>query len=261
MPDPTTVTTPANNILKLALEEHRKQAKVLLTEEDSPHLFIVGPSGSGKSASIEHLPPEYTLIFNPEGKPLPFPDPEKRWKDRKLSGFKNTGQIKTILKAAVQDDSTRYIVFDSLSEYLDLMKQEILDSGAKGYEIYNQYASGIQSILLDIRRVKNKIIILTCLDEQTKEELDSGALKTRRFASCEGKMFTKLESKFSITLFTSPRLIPNTNPPQLEYRFATNGDGVTSAKSPEGMFPFYIPNDLGQVVTAVEKYFGIKYNT
>jgi hypothetical protein len=259
MPEPTTIVTPTNNTLKLALEEHHKQQKILLTEEDSPHIFIVGPSGSGKSRSLMNLPPEHTLIFNPEGKPLPFQDPQNKWKERKLSGFKNTGQIRNIFKAAVQDSSIRYIAFDSLTEYLELMKQEILDGGAKGYEIYNQYASGVQSFLLEVRRVKSKIIILTSLDEQTKEELDSGSLKTRRFASCEGKMFTKLESKFSITLFTSTKTKPGSNPPQLEYQFATNGDGITSAKSPEGMFPFYIPNDLNYVVKEVEKYFGIKY--
>ena len=35
-----------------------------------------------------------------------------------------------------------------------------------------------------------------------------------------------------------------------------NDDGVYPAKSPVGMFPLYIPNDLGQVVTLAQEYYG-----
>lgn len=265
MSEPTTLpVTPTNNTLKLALEEHRKRVNTDLTKEDSPHIFIIGATGSGKSRSIMNLPPEHTIIFNPESKPLPFPGAEK-FKDRKLSGFTNLAQIKTIFDAAVKDDSIRYIVFDSFTEWIELLTKEYsyikeMKTGDSNFIFWNKYAEEIRDFLFKLRQVRNKIVILTSLDEQTKTEQDSGALKPERFASCQGQMFKKLESKFAIVLYTH-REIKKANPPEIEYKFATKSDGFTSAKSPEQMFPFYIPNDLNYVVKEVEKYFGIKYTT
>lgn len=38
--------------------------------------------------------------------------------------------------------------------------------------------------------------------------------------------------------------------------FVTNDDGQYPAKSPVGMFPLYIPNDLGYVVEMAKEYYG-----
>lgn len=40
----------------------------------------------------------------------------------------------------------------------------------------------------------------------------------------------------------------------LRYWFITNNDGTTTAKSPEGMFPEKIPNDLQAVLNRIEEY-------
>lgn len=258
----TNITSPTNNILGQAIENFKKQQKTNLTEADSPHIFIIGPTGSGKSRSMINLPPEHTLIFNPEAKSLPFPGAEK-FKDRKLSGFTSIAQIKTIFDEAVKDPTIRYIVFDSLTEWLELLSKEYQPlrelPGDGNFKFWNKYAEEIRTLLFKIRMVKNKIIILTSLDEATKTEQDGGALQRERYASCQGQMFGKLESKFSIVLYTHRNIKKGTNPPEIEYQFATKGDGYTSAKSPEQMFPFYIPNDLNFVVQTVEKYYNIKY--
>lgn len=255
--------SPTNNTLQKALENHRKMAKIDLKDSESPHILIVGATGSGKSRSIINLPPEHTLIFNPEAKPLPFPD-SKKFDTRKLSGFTDIKQIETIFDAAVQDPSIRYIVFDSFTEWIELLVKELqpikeMAKGDSAFLFWNKYADAIRGFLFKVRQVKNKIIILTSLDELTKTEQDTGALKPERFASCQGQMFTKIETKFSIVLFTNKQVKVGTKPPEIEYQFATKSDGYTSSKSPEGMFPFYIPNDLNYVVKRTEEYFGIKY--
>ena len=44
-----------------------------------------------------------------------------------------------------------------------------------------------------------------------------------------------------------------------EYFFTTQTDGVTTAKSPMGMFPFKIPNDLKLVSDRIDEYYqGVK---
>lgn len=247
---------PTTNELTKALEKFRQEQKVSLTEADSPHILIVGPSGSGKSRSLINLPPEHTWIFNPESKALPFESAAK-FKDKKLSGFTNITQMEKLFKAVTDDIESKYIVFDSFTEYLELLMKEARAIN-KGYEIFNYYNTCVSSFLFNLRKIKNKIVILTGIDEMVKVEEPTGAITTKRHMSIEGKVWlTKVESKFTIVLFTDVKKEVGSNPPKMTYQFATNTDGVTSAKSPEGMFPFYIPNDLQAVVQKVEKYFGI----
>ena len=37
-----------------------------------PNIFVVGPSGTGKSSSLRNLNPETTIVLNTEQKALPF---------------------------------------------------------------------------------------------------------------------------------------------------------------------------------------------
>ena len=42
----------------------------------------------------------------------------------------------------------------------------------------------------------------------------------------------------------------------VEYVFQTNSDGITSAKTPMGMFEdLYIPNDINAVINTAKKYY------
>lgn len=43
----------------------------------------------------------------------------------------------------------------------------------------------------------------------------------------------------------------------VNYRFLTNSDGICSAKSPKGMIPMYISNDVLEVIKACEKYYDV----
>lgn len=43
-----------------------------------------------------------------------------------------------------------------------------------------------------------------------------------------------------------------------DHEFYTQGNGMSSAKSPEGMFELKIPNDLKAVDQAIREYYGMK---
>lgn len=249
--------SPQNNTLASALAEHAKTRGSYLTEDDSPHILVLGPSGSGKSRSICNLPPENTIIFNPEGKALPFQNAEK-FKDRKLSGFTSVEEINKWFKLAASDPTVKYIIYDSITEYFQLLMKEAR-TVQKGYEIFNYYNAFIGNFLQDIRKIKNKIVILTGIDELAKIERRDGSMENKRCAWVEGKVWsnTNIESKFSIVLFTDVMFQRESTSgiTKGNYRFTTQSDGTNTAKSPEGMFEFYIPNDLAIVVEKVEKYF------
>lgn len=60
-----------------------------------------------------------------------------------------------------------------------------------------------------------------------------------------------LEGLFTYVLFT--RVVKNEND-EIEYKFLTNSDGTCTAKSPMGLFPKMIDNDLNLVINNIKEY-------
>jgi hypothetical protein len=62
-----------------------------------------------------------------------------------------------------------------------------------------------------------------------------------------------LEGLFTIVFFTEVKIEEDQKP---HYYFVTQTDGVTTAKSPRGLFEdLYIPNDLGYVSKKIGEYY------
>jgi hypothetical protein len=74
----------------------------------------------------------------------------------------------------------------------------------------------------------------------------------RRIAIAGKKLEGKIEYNFPIVLFTQV-INEKDKPPR--YQFVTNSDGLITAKSPRGMFPQTIDNDLKKVVEQVKLYY------
>lgn len=247
--------SPTNNILAAALAEHDKSASVKSTAE-SPHVLVIGSTGTGKSTSIKNLPKDRTFVLNLENKILPFPDGKTF---RQAKGLDNVASVSKILKAAAQDTGVHYIVIDSFTKWTEMLMLQARATN-KNYEIFNFYNAVVYDFLETLKKITNKIVIVLAIDELVKVEMPSGATVSKKFCSVEGKVHsTKIEKEFAVVLYTETKIVPATQPPKAEYKFATNTDGVTSAKSPEGMFEFYIPNDLNIVVNKLEKYFDLKF--
>jgi hypothetical protein len=249
-------TTPTNNTLAAALEAHRKSVTSrMASNKPSPHLFIVGPSGTGKSRSIKNLPPEKTVVINVESKILPF-DNAKVFDENSAFGFSDSNQVDNVIKAIANVPEIKYIVVDSFTKYQELAMSESRKIGG-GWEIMNRYYAQIFNLFEFIKKVPDKIFIFISNDEIVKVETPNGATVGRRHITCDGKWLTKIEKEFAIVLFTELKVTMEGGKRKSEYKFITNSDGVTSAKSPEGLFAYEIDNDLLQVVKQVEKYFGL----
>jgi len=103
--------------------------------------------------------------------------------------------------------------------------------------------------------VKNEkaIFIFTAIDEIVRVTQPTGGEYNTRRIKVQGKQHEGcIEKELLMVLFTEVRKGENS----IDYCFQTNSDGVTSAKTPLGMFDdLYIPNDLNEVIKACNAYY------
>lgn len=211
-----------------------------------PNIAIVGPSGSGKSTSMRTLDPERSIILNTEMKALPF---------RGAGKFKLNIPIPDLtafnaaFNRALVSDVADVCVIESFTSYTEHATVE-LQKAYDGFDFWNEYKKEVMRFL---RKSKNteKYIIMTAIDKVI--EGSSGV--EERCIAIDGSLKKLIEKEFVIVLYTDVIINEDGNP---EYRFITNkqkGFENVSAKSPDGMFPPVIPNDLGNVIKLIEAYY------
>jgi hypothetical protein len=222
-----------------------------------PPVLIVGPSGSGKSASIKNLPPDKTVVLNVERKVLPFREAGKFnniiiGANPQMPGFQ---EYMLEFDKAIKEPKVEFIVHESFTAYSD----EILKHSKKinkGYDIYNWYADKIIEYIDKIKNCQGKYNFVTGIDELVEFMHPNGTRTTSRRVGVNGqKLENKIEPQFTMVLFTEPKKQPDG---KMTYHFLTNTDGTTSAKSPEGMFETLIPNDLKYVADRMQAYWGLR---
>lgn len=213
-------------------------------ENIKPLIIVVGQSGRGKSSSIKNLDPKTTLIFNTESKPLPF---------KEASKFKNVyvekpSNLVEYFEGAQEKEEFKTIVIDSFSAWTDLLMEESRML-KKGYDVFNYYNEKIYQ-LFKLLKKSTKYVILIGHDEV----LTTSQGETLKRLKIDGKKWEGVvEKEAVIVLYATMRSDGKGNN---SYIFQTQSDGVTSAKTPAGMFEeFEIPNDLSVVITHIEAYY------
>lgn len=215
-------------------------------------LLIVGPSGSGKSTSLRNLNPETTAILNVERKPLPF-----RQKFPHTIAIDAAPKLNIEIDKALKDDNIKVIVVESLTEWMRQHKN-LCKQLYQGFDIFGNYADGVFKLLDKIKNITEKFVVVISHDEFNEIISKTGELATTRTAAIwEGKKLVgKVEPNFTTVLFTAP--VKNKEG-RLDYRFSTQSDGVTTAKSPFEMLPEFMPNDVNEVLKKAAEYWGLAY--
>ena len=197
-------------------------------------VLVLGESGSGKSTSLRNFEPDEVGIFNVAGKPLPF--------RKKIPKVDNAG-YQTILKALSKPKLKTYIIDDS--QYL--MAFDMFDRALEvGYTKFTEMALSFRNLIdFIIRKVPDDVIVyflhhIEVVDGRTK-------------AKTIGKM---LDEKLTVEGLFSIVLLAETD--GTDYKFITQTDGKTTAKSPMEMFAEReIDNDLKAVDTIIREYWEI----
>lgn len=236
---------------------------------------VITESGQGKSRSIIGLPPEHTLVVSTVGKMLPFPG--SRGKYKPLSGDISTGNfyvpqmgspdigtytgagraksasdiLSKILKAIPsRRPDIKYIVIDDYQYFMSL--EYMQEARKSGWDKFSEIAIHSWQLLEIARNLPEEMVVffLTHPEEVGKGEKSKVVMKTI------GKMLREKitpEGYFPIVFIGDPLINDETG--AMEYRFRTQTNGADVAKSPEGMFPLYIENDLGKVAARINEYF------
>lgn len=198
-------------------------------------VLIMGESGSGKTFSLRNFDPAEVGIFSVEKGRLPF---KGDFKVKKRATYKDIAGIfkEPKLKKYVIDDAQYLLV----NELFDRAKEV-------GYQKYTDMAVSFRNLVHNINYLLPDDVIVYIL-HHTETDSNTGRVK----AKTVGKMidqYLTLEGCFDIVLLAETD--------GKEHFFVTQSDGNTTAKSPYGMFPEKIDNDLKAVDAAIREYWGL----
>lgn len=197
-------------------------------------VLILGPSGSGKSASLRNFEPEEVGIFNVVNKPLPF---------RKKLPTANNATYEMIAGSLKKKSKKTYVIDDS--QYL--MANEFFDRAKEvGYQKFTDIGLHFRNLLQTVIQQTPEDVIVYFL-HHTEEDM-SGRLKAKTIGKMLDEKLT-VEGLFSIVLLTVAE--------GTEHYFLTNSDGSSTAKSPMEMFDLKIDNDLRMVDQIIREYYDL----
>lgn len=197
-------------------------------------VLILGESGSGKSTSMRNFAPDQVAVFNVVSKPLPF-----RGK-LKMVNAPTYGQIKSGVSSGT---APSYVIDDS--QYL--MANEFFDRAMeKGYDKYTELGLHFRDLLEHIVLNTPKDCIVYLLHHVETDA--NGRLKAKTIGKMLDEKLT-VEGLFSIVLLCRAE--------KDKHVFITQGQGLSTAKSPMDMFPPEIDNDLAFVDKRIREYYGL----
>lgn len=222
-------------------------------------VLILGKSGSGKSRSLKTLDPEKTIIASVTDKSLPFKTAGTflpfNGKTGSLAYTPDWGKLNALIDIVNENPKYEILVIDDFQylmafEYMDRAKES-------GFQKFTEMGQKVKQLIAN--KLSNlKHVKLVYILSHSEEHRDSMGELTAVNMKTIGKMVDQYltpEGLFTTVLFTEAKENPATK--KVEYKFITQTDGVTVAKSPEDLFPtLEIENDLGKVTDLIYAYRG-----
>lgn len=212
-------------------------------------VLIIGRSGSGKTYSLKNFKPEQVGIISIEKGRLPFRSDLKVIKAKSFNDNEHSPAQASIAKyewieKSIATARMKSVVIDD-SQYL--LAGEFFDRAMeKGYDKYTAMGANFRNLIHRINEMPQDDKIVYFLHHSELGEDGREKVKTI------GKMLDEklcVEGCFDVVIYCQ------------DQKFFTQSNGMSVAKTPEGMFDEEIPNDLAAVDAAIREYYGLTPNT
>lgn len=210
-------------------------------------VLVIADSGAGKSTSLRNLPPEHTYIINVMGKLLPFPGAPMKYQVGKNMEYQASAPFITdSMKTQAKKIEIDHIVIDDATY---IMTTEFMQKAMiPGWDKFTLMAKNIWDIMTTASYLRDglKVFVLA------HEDYTAGIVPKRRMKTLGKLLEDKVTPEGLSTIVLFGGVTAEEKP---EYFFQTQSDGITTAKSPMGMFPARIPNDLWLVSQRIDEYY------
>ena len=216
-----------------------------------PNIFLKGASGSGKDYSLRNLDPKSTVMINTEDKALPFR------KTFPVASVKNpTAQSYFAAQTAmfakcIANPDIRVIIVNSFTSACERILTEAQVVYTE-WDVWAYYNKCITDMLRLSKTVDNKYIIFTGIDDNI---VGPNGIQKNSIKVQGNVWFGKVEKEFTIVLQTHVQEIPSGG---VDYLFITNrcaGFANTDIKTPPGILPERMPNDMAEVIRLCDDFY------
>lgn len=220
-------------------------------------VMLLGKSGTGKSTSIKTLNPEETVVINVLNKRLPFKGSGSLYvENRNLFRVDTHEEMKRLLETC---NSKNYIKNIILDDCIYIMRKEYFKRAKEaGYVKYTELAQHFQQIISTCEGMRADINIFIILhSEDIQSDKTTVGYKVSTIGQLLDNQYNPIEV-VPMVLYSAIRFDDKGKPTYGFYTHATmEGTVQIPAKTPDGMFTEdFIPNDLGEVVKAMNEYYG-----
>lgn len=203
--------------------------------------YVLGQSGTGKTASLRNMDPSQTLLIQVIPKPLPF-----RQKDWRAVG-KDGGNILVLSRSdqiceAMKKTSRPIIVIDDF-QYL-LSTEYMARAHEKGYEKFTEMGRHYFDVLKLASELSPEKRVYMISHTETTES-----------GQTQAKLIGKLLSE-KITVEGMVSIVVRTHVVNGRYVFSTRNNGSDTVKTPISLFEDeFIDNDLAAVDRAIVNFY------
>lgn len=199
-------------------------------------VLVLGESGTGKSYSLRNFAASEIGIVNVLGKPMPFKSGLKSINTRDIQRVRNI--IKKASSRAIVIDDFGYLITDMYMRY-SFGEERMRDQ----FDVYKLIGHEVYGLMNDIYALpEDKIVYLTMHTDTTVGTIQPLTI---------GKLLNeKVKLVGMVTVCLLARVQGSS------YEFVTNG--LPPAKTPPGMFPETVPNDLAAVDATMREFWGMK---
>ena len=213
-------------------------------------VLIIGRSGSGKTYSLKGFNDfsDSIGVISVEKARLPF---KSGIKVARIPKYEDSPNIQTaaqisqarysFVERAIKSAKCKTIVIDD-SQYL--LADEFFDRAKEnGYQKFTDIALNFRNLIHNINNMGEEDKIVYFLHHS--EDDGAGREKVKTIGKMLDEKLT-VEGCFNVVIYCR------------DQRFYTQGDGISSAKTPEGMFDSVeIPNDLKFVDDRIREYWNL----